>query len=87
MAGAGTTCKMALLNNRHYLGFEVHPPYHMEAMRRLREAHMQYCERLDDWFLRPQPRRPPRASAKLRHHLRRPAVAVRAVSKHRRSKR
>ncbi len=53
MAGAGTTCKMALLNNRHYLGFEVHSPYHMEAMRRLREAHRQYRERLDDWFLRP----------------------------------
>jgi len=25
----------------------------MEAMRRLREAHRQYRERLDDWFLRP----------------------------------
>lgn len=51
MAGAATTCKMALLNNRHYLGFEIHPPYHMAAMRRLRDAHRQYQERLDDWFL------------------------------------
>ena len=53
MAGGGTTSKMALLNNRHYLGFEVHPPYHLAAMRRLKEAHQQYLERLDDWFLRP----------------------------------
>ena len=53
MAGGGTTCKMALLKNRHYLGFEVHPPYHMEAMRRLKEANQQYQKRLDDWFINP----------------------------------
>jgi N6-adenosine-specific RNA methylase IME4 len=53
MAGAGTTCKMALLNNRRYLGFEIHEPYFRIAVHRLREAHQQYRERLDDWFLRP----------------------------------
>ena len=88
MAGAGTTCKMALLNNRHYLGFEVHSPYHMEAMRRLREAHRQYCERLDDWFLRPslddRLRDFFRHEAMLQHHLRQPTVAVPTWSRHRR---
>ncbi len=51
MAGGGTTCKMALLNNRRYFGFEVHPPYHLAAMRRLSEARQNYLNRLDDWFI------------------------------------
>ncbi len=50
MAGAATTCKLALLNIRHYLGFEVHPPDHMVAMRRLKEAKEQYLDGLDAWF-------------------------------------
>jgi N6-adenosine-specific RNA methylase IME4/DNA modification methylase len=53
MAGAGTTCKMALLNNRHYIGFEIHPPYHVEALRRLKSAQKRYCEHLDDWLVSP----------------------------------
>jgi DNA modification methylase len=39
MGGAGTTAKMALLNDRQYLSFEVHQPYHEIAARRLAEAH------------------------------------------------
>lgn len=27
MAGAGTTCKMAMLEGRYYLGYEIHRPY------------------------------------------------------------
>ena len=37
-AGAGTTLKMALLNHRRYLGFEINPKYVQIAQRRLREA-------------------------------------------------
>jgi N6-adenosine-specific RNA methylase IME4 len=53
LAGAGTTCKMAMLNNRHYLGFEIHPPYQLEAVQRLRKARQDYLVRMDDWFARP----------------------------------
>jgi len=38
MAGAGTTCKMALLNRRPYLGFEAHAEYVEIARKRLRDA-------------------------------------------------
>jgi site-specific DNA-methyltransferase (adenine-specific) len=51
MAGAATTCKMALLNHRDYLGFEVHEPYHRLAVRRMEDAHAQYRWRLDDWLV------------------------------------
>ena len=44
---------MALLNNRHYLGFEIHPPYQLEAVRRLRKARQDYLAGLDDWFTHP----------------------------------
>ena len=42
MSGVGTTAKMALLNNRRYLGFEIHQPYHELAVNRLRKATNQY---------------------------------------------
>ncbi len=45
--GAGTTAKMALLNDRRYLSLEVHEPYHELAVRRLAEAHRANDERLD----------------------------------------
>jgi site-specific DNA-methyltransferase (adenine-specific) len=50
MMGSATTCKMALLTNRRYLGFEIHEPYFRLAQRRMREAHAQYDSGLDDWF-------------------------------------
>ncbi|WP_435017981.1 DNA-methyltransferase [Tundrisphaera sp. TA3] len=48
LAGAATTCKMALLMDRYYLGFEVHEPYHRLAERRLSDALMEYRRRLLD---------------------------------------
>ena len=50
MAGAATTCKMALLNDRKYLGFEIYEPYYLLAQRRMREAHAAYRSQLDDWL-------------------------------------
>lgn len=38
MSGAGTTAKMAFLNNRRYLGFEIHREYHELAVARLKKA-------------------------------------------------
>lgn len=38
MAGAGTTCKMALLNNRQYLGMEISKEYVDIANKRITEA-------------------------------------------------
>ena len=49
--GSGTTSKMALLSHRHYLGFEIHEPYYRLAMRRMRDAHAEYRQRLDAWLL------------------------------------
>ncbi len=51
MAGAATTCKMALLNHRHYLGFEVHEPYYRLAVRRMQDAQHEYRRRLDAWLV------------------------------------
>ena len=51
MAGAATTCKMAMLNNRRYLGFEIHEPYFHIAQRRLRDAHAQQSSDLDAWLI------------------------------------
>jgi DNA modification methylase len=51
MAGAGTTTKMALLNHRRYLGFEVNPQYHEIALRRLQDARDEYRRRLDGWLI------------------------------------
>ena len=50
MCGAATSCKMALLNDRNYLGFEVHEPYHRLAVRRMNEAHAEYRGHLDGWL-------------------------------------
>ena len=36
--GSGTTAKMAVLNNRHYIGFELDPQYYDIACKRLDEA-------------------------------------------------
>lgn len=47
-AGAGTTLKMALLNDRRYLGYEVHEPYLEIARRRLADARAEYRRRLDE---------------------------------------
>ena len=43
-AGGGTTCKMALLNHRHYLGMEIHEPYVRIAKARLAAARRLYRE-------------------------------------------
>ena len=37
-SGVGTTAKIALLNNRRYLGFEIHQLYHDLAVKRLERA-------------------------------------------------
>ncbi len=51
MAGAGTTCKMALLTNRRYLGFEIHEPYFRIAQRRLWDAQVRQRNELDAWLI------------------------------------
>jgi site-specific DNA-methyltransferase (adenine-specific) len=51
MAGAATTCKMALLHNRKYLGFEIYRRYFRIAQRRMRDAHAQYRNKLDAWLM------------------------------------
>ena len=48
MAGAGTTCKMALLNHRQYLGCEINEPYWAEAVERLKKYEEEYRKRLDE---------------------------------------
>ncbi len=42
MSGSGTTAKMALLNNRRYLGFEIYREYHNLAEKRLQRATEKY---------------------------------------------
>ena len=49
--GAGTTCKMALVNDRHYLGMEIHKPYHKLAIKRLENAREEHRRKLDSYFL------------------------------------
>ncbi|QDV36976.1 DNA-methyltransferase [Tautonia plasticadhaerens] len=49
--GAATTCKMALLNHRRHLGFEVHEPYYHLALRRMRDAQAEYRRRMDSWLV------------------------------------
>jgi site-specific DNA-methyltransferase (adenine-specific) len=51
MMGSATTCKMALLTNRRYLGFEIHEPYYRLARRRMQEAHAEYDSGLGDWLI------------------------------------
>jgi len=50
MMGAATTCKMALLNDRHYLGMEIHQPYYELAVKRMRMATIKQRNRLDEFF-------------------------------------
>ena len=45
-AGGGTAMKMALLNHRRYLGFEINPKYVEIAQRRLKEAEATMEERI-----------------------------------------
>lgn len=49
--GSGTTSKMALLNHRRFLGFEVHEPYYELALRRMEDAQEEYRRRLDSWLV------------------------------------
>jgi site-specific DNA-methyltransferase (adenine-specific) len=51
MGGAGTTAKMAVLNHRRFLAFEVHEPYYRIALRRVADAQEEYQRRLDDWLM------------------------------------
>jgi site-specific DNA-methyltransferase (adenine-specific) len=46
-AGAGTTARMAFLNHRRYLGYEVHEPYYRRALERLTDARSEYRRVLD----------------------------------------
>jgi site-specific DNA-methyltransferase (adenine-specific) len=50
MCGAGTTCKMALLNGRRYLGMEIDERYFSLAKARLASARDKYKKLLDDRF-------------------------------------
>jgi DNA modification methylase len=47
MAGAATTCKMAMFNHRKYLGFEIHRPYFDIGVRRLESARAEYLACLE----------------------------------------
>lgn len=47
-AGSGTTLKMARLNYRNYLGFEINPKYVQIARRRLRDAEEQIRQRTEE---------------------------------------
>jgi site-specific DNA-methyltransferase (adenine-specific) len=49
-SGAGTTCKMALLNDRRYLGMEIHEPYYDLSIERLESAREEHKQRLDEFF-------------------------------------
>jgi site-specific DNA-methyltransferase (adenine-specific) len=49
--GAATTCKMALLSHRHYLGIEAHALYYRLALRRMRDAQTEYRRQLDAWLV------------------------------------
>jgi len=58
MMGAGTTCKMALLNSRRFFGTEIHRPYYELAVKRMRVAEAEHRRRLDEsWAYRPTARR------------------------------
>ena len=49
--GLATTCKMALLNHRSYLGMEIDKEYHRLAERRMKLTRLKYKQRLDDLIL------------------------------------
>lgn len=48
MCGAATTLKMALLNKRRFLGFEIHEAYYEMAQKRLSVAKQEHRRRLDE---------------------------------------
>ena len=50
MCGVGTTLKMAMLNNRRYLGMEVEERFVDLATKRLELARREHLRRLDDGF-------------------------------------
>ncbi len=50
MCGAATTCKMALVNGRRYIGIEIDERYAALAEARLASAREEYKKRLDDRF-------------------------------------
>jgi len=50
MAGVGATCKLALLNDRRYLGFVLDAESHRLAEGRMRAAHEEYRRSLDAWL-------------------------------------
>lgn len=49
--GLATTCKMALLNHRHYFGMEIDERFHRLAERRMKLAHLKYRQKLDAFLL------------------------------------
>jgi site-specific DNA-methyltransferase (adenine-specific) len=49
--GLATTCKMALLNHRRYLGMEIDREYHRLAESRMKLAHLKYQQKLDGLLL------------------------------------
>jgi len=55
MCGLGTTCKMALLSDRRYLGMEIHQEYADQARRRLQDATEVYLRRISDSLLKLRP--------------------------------
>lgn len=50
MCGAATTCKMALLNSRRYLGMEIFADYYKLSLRRMEAARAELRQRLDDFL-------------------------------------
>ena len=50
-SGEGTTAKMALLNHRDYLGFEIWPKAYQLSVKRLARAHAVHQQRLDQYLL------------------------------------
>jgi len=49
--GLATTCKMALLNHRRYLGMEIDEKYCRLAERRMKLAHLKYRAKLNDLLM------------------------------------
>jgi len=50
MCGAATTCKIALLHHRKYLGMEIHQPYWEIACKRIELAKQEHRRRLLAWL-------------------------------------
>ena len=49
--GSGTTAKMAVLNGRHYIGFDISEEYCRIAEQRVREATEKQEEVTEEWML------------------------------------